>query len=337
MSCLSTPVQPDLNDLVQGFINEPSITQSQIVCSGYRKDGDNYIPLTDEELKSVWGAGSTCGNVFSQSFYNSQGVYNSNLFQQYQNRMQNVIYRYFSTNPFNPSPYTSSVVEDNILNTCFTVPGICANSESQMCKTCTDDKISTSTNLINFCGCYTVNSQNLNLSPECSYTCTLDDASKLRNIVTGNVLECNQTVCVINDVTINATNTSLQNINFNQICNQCIAGQCSCFIDVSIPNIISQLGISGPTFNQKCPSSQCYTVDNKTGAIVQEDCAKYTQIAYVTPIGTGIWWILGVIFILFLFLLFSFWFWGDNWKQVAYSLYTPPYNPKISGLTSKDF
>lgn len=337
MSCILYPPQPNQQDLITGFAQETGITNLIINCSGYQKDGDNYTPITDVEFLAVWGSNTQCPAAFSQSFFNNQGQFNTASFQTAQLRMQNAIFRYFSANPFNPSPYTSSVVEDNILNTCYNIPGLCANSQTKMCKGCTDSQVSTSLNLINFCGCYVDESQQLGLTPECGYTCTLDNASKLRNVINGNVLECNQTVCVINDITINATNTSLQNINFNQVCNQCTSGQCSCFIDVSIPEIINRLGISGPSFTQKCPKSECYTVNNQTGNVVKEDCANYTSLKYQTPVGKSIWWILSILLILFLFVLFSFWFWGDEWKQVAYTLYTPPLNPKVVGLTSKDF
>lgn len=283
-----------------------------------------YATLNYDELRAAW-SGDVCPNAF-QNFMYPSGVYTASRFAAVQIGMTNAMHIYFSTKPFEPSPYSSPALQSQILEACSSLPGICTNSATFMCQNCTRDNISSSFNTLQLCGCYAPADSNFpNISQACDPLCTNSVSSKLRDPINGGVVECNQTVCVINNITINAANTSLNGIDFNQVCNQCVNdnASCQCYIDVSVPDIIAKTGLSGPSLVQNCPFNQCFVVDNQTQQIKNVPCSNYNKIDTTLPVNKYIWWVLAFIFFLLITVVFSFAYWGSSFRQISFELYTP--------------
>ena len=98
----------------------------------------------------------------------------------------------------------------------------------------------------------------------------------------GNVIQCKVDVCVIDDNSINAVN-STGNINFNQICPKASAGTITeCYLDVATPGILDNVKtdsgngmLTQALFRQDCPDAVCYTIDDQTG---QQNITKCNTI-----------------------------------------------------------
>lgn len=110
----------------------------------------------------------------------------------------------------------------------------------------------------------------------CDPACTLQSAVKPRNPANQfETLECGQTICVIDDVKIELlNNTTVGDINFGQACGNCDAGTggCQCFIsDISIT--ATESVIQDVNFDQNCGGNPfCYQTDSQ-GVPQQVDCS----------------------------------------------------------------
>lgn len=186
--------------------------------------------------------------------------------------------------------------QDALLTICVdeSVAGICNKAQAAMCTTCTRTDVVQYKPVLQFCGCFVpadpLTIQN-DVPPECDPLCAQAQIIKKADASTGNPTICNRTVCVINDISITATNSILQTVSFTQVCPECIAAigspdqssSCLCIIDASIPGIGKTLSIDNPlTFNQYCgPQSICTQVDNTAGTIKQVPCAE--TLSSLTP------------------------------------------------------
>jgi hypothetical protein len=331
MSCVLAPPPPtgetgmDLRGAYDLMSNAGVIGQLAQRCSGLIPDStDIFTTMPLSELSLLWETGD-CASTLN-NFIFLDGSYSLNRFTATQLGMTNAMNIYFSAKPFETSVFRAPEVQSQMLNACSIVPGLCSFAASSMCGSCSREQIASSYETLQLCGCYAPQDPNFGtLTGACDPLCTNSASSRLRDPASGSVAECNQTVCVINDVTINATNSSLQGINFSQVCSQCANDNsvCQCFIDVSIPDIISTVGLSGPTLSQNCPFSQCFTVNNETGTINNVSCSPYNPINVEYPVSPWLWWILAFLFFVLVTVIFAFAYWGDSFQQIGYQPFEP--------------
>ncbi len=279
----SAPVYPIVlsnYNYVQGSIKTPitSTTNSSTTSYSIKVNIVNIVvnvldPPSTTATDINWLAGAAGG----YKFYLTYGVNNGD------------VWIGTSSNTLsNPGDQGYDNFLDVLLDSCNTFPGICEPVQSYMCNACNRDQIQASKVFIKFCGCQAppdpnnfFNDISKNLDPSCDPLCTNSLAIKNVNPTTGITQQCNANVCVINNVTIKAVDTTFsQAPNFTQVCPSCSdgTGNCVCIIDATFSDITNINDYNGnpindlPKFNQVCPGAQCYIVDPVTGKYVSKAC-----------------------------------------------------------------
>lgn len=216
---------------------------------------------------------------------------------------------------------------DTIVQVCRNSPGSCDDVLKIKCAGVTREQLSNNVNLANLCGCFMQDAEYAKLSSfgidrECDPICAIGTAVPFLDPLSGVVPEfkkCTQSICVIDDVTINVLANSITgDISFAQACGSCASnagtGSCRCYIqDVDITAINSKIG--DVTFSQQCGGAPlCYKSNPTVGAApIQVDCNTGDAIATTTTSTTNrsnpitfLWIALAVIgVILVLIFLFS--------------------------------
>lgn len=161
---------------------------------------------------------------------------------------------------------------EDVVNVCQSYPGGCDNVLSTVCLGTTRQELGGNPNRASLCGCFLSSAEfdkeggAFGVERECSSTCILQSAVKRRDPASQtSFLRCKQSICIIDDVTINILGKStVGDISFNQNCGSCgDSGSCVCSIsDVSITAVEST--IKDTSFSQKCggPSKiRCFKKD----------------------------------------------------------------------------
>lgn len=330
MSCLSIPsfdpttfpgtISTYINTLISStdtYVNEQGYLISW--CLGVNWE-DNYTPLPDQTLFTTWAQG-TCVNYLD-------GV----PFDMSQQMMSYLLTRYYSTEPFTNNRYLIPTVENNMVNTCINYQGSCMAIETYMCASCSNEQISSSYGLLRYCGCFGTLPTGSPTSRECAMLCSNGVAIKLAD-TKGIPLECNEAICVIDNVSIQAADTIFNNSSISEVCTNCTstlgATGCKCFIDVSLPNIAEQLGVSGNNnlFQTYCTDAQCFVISD-SGQTTQVSCASFNQTLkeeFQIVIPTEIWWLLAIILVLGVIVIMSLYLWGQSFSIKAWKLWAPEY------------
>lgn len=149
---------------------------------------------------------------------------------------------------------------DDVVKVCQTYVGSCDNLLSTVCRGFTRQELSGNPNSAKLCGCFLSDEEFakeggvFGVSRECASTCIIQSAVKPRDPANPtSFLRCKQSICIIDDVTINILGKSnTGNISFNQACGSCgDSGSCVCAIsDVSITAVEST--IKDTSFSQQC-------------------------------------------------------------------------------------
>jgi hypothetical protein len=257
----------------------------------------------------------------------------------------------------NPKEFGYKPFVDLLLDACKSMPGVCEPVQSYMCNQCNRDQITSSNAFLTFCGCNSnpaltnntfYNSTIMpNFDPACDPLCTNSKSIQNVNTTTGITDQCNANVCVIDNVSINAVNTTFGQLpSFTQVCPACAdgTGNCVCIINANFSNISSIAGYDGnpindfPRFLQVCPNSQCFATDPTTGIYQQRDCTDslYNKQGQLlrdvvkeigTPVKFPIWIavICGVLLFVIILVFFSYKYQSDN-IQVYMTSKVPVYN-----------
>lgn len=172
-------------------------------------------------------------------------------------------------------------MQNYILDACTKLPGSCTPATKKYVGGLTREQIAGSTEWLNFYGCVAPPSSVSQIAgaltnyPECDPLCNRIGNIKLATD-DGKLLECTRAVCVIDDITINAVESSGENINFNQVCNACGTNNtgCTCIISgVNINELWSQIGDAN--FNQDCGNgSLCLNIESPGQPPVPVTCAS---------------------------------------------------------------
>lgn len=308
MACIITPIRPTT-------VNPAIISHALLNVSGryYQCMGiDTSGQMTDDLgwLRN-WSSGF-CDNVLDGVDYSLS-----------QQTMLYIIDRYYSSQNFSLSPYNVPQPESGIIRVCKNYPGSCEVGQESMCNNCSIPEISREYGLIQFCGCFgsqaTTAATPEIITPECVSTCANSFSIK-RAGSDGRNIECTQTVCVMNNISIEASNSTFTNSTISQVCSNCLlSGGCKCFIDVSLPQIAKTLGITGDNnvLNTYCEDATCYTIDPDIGISTNVDCATYNidqTVPIKIEIPTGLWWVVIVLLFIGVIVVFSLWFWGNDFK-----------------------
>lgn len=264
----------------------------------------------------------------------------------------------------NPKEFGYKPFLDTLLDACKSMPGVCEPVQSYMCNQCNRDQISGSNAFLTFCGCNSNASRTSNtfysntmsnFDPACDPLCTNSRAIQNVDTTTGITQQCNANVCVIDNVNIDAVDTTFGQLpSFTQVCPACAdgTGNCVCIINANFSNISSIAGYDGnpindyPRFLQVCPNAQCFVTDPTTGLYQEIDCTqsltnKSGQLLsnVVKDIGTPVkfpLWIVvicGVLLFVIILVFFSYKYQSDN-IQVYMTSKVPVYsNVKQRGYT----
>lgn len=152
------------------------------------------------------------------------------------------------------------------------LPGACDQFLStQFCIGLSREEMGSDTTLAAFCGCYAP-ADTLYLpyteDKACDPLCHRAQTVQLADPGTGEIERCSNSICVIDDVTINIANSTVGGVNFTQICGGCGTtgasgatgppATCECIISgVNLTETLSSIGV-GNQFNQLCgPDSVC--------------------------------------------------------------------------------
>lgn len=313
MTCVTTPRQPLIlpPDLIA--YAKSNLQSNYLTCVGATIDG-TLVP--EANFLATWNT-NTC-NFFLDGTTTTIQTETMNF----------IIERYFSQQNFSTSQYNIPEPENNILNICVNYPGSCQQAQIGMCEICTPSQVSGVYGLIRFCGCVIPVDPSLQQfeSQQCSALCANSIAIPTVDN-NNNVLECNEAVCVMNQINIEAVNTTFNNTTISQVCGNCINQSCKCFIDVSLPNVAQILGVSGnnDTFKTYCPEAVCYTVSS-SGQTTNVPCSDYDidisrKIILEVPKNL-FWWVL-FTFILLTLILITMFYWSRTFGLWVWEFWKP--------------
>jgi hypothetical protein len=238
-------------------------------CVSGNPPGSN--PDAEGTYSSKWlGTNSECTVALSKN-YNEGGSgldYSQKLFSELLNK-------YLETNSFVPNGPKYSPFQDRILELARLYPLASAPALQSYCTGFSRSDLENNLPLTNLCGCYlnsdqytTVENQ-LGVPIQCDSVCSL--ATNIPRVENNEVLRCNQTLCIIDDVSVNLVNSSLETLSFQQLCGNCRNAQCSCsIVNLNINAENSKIG--NINLEQECSSSNCYKVNPNTGSLVVVDC-----------------------------------------------------------------
>lgn len=111
---------------------------------------------------------------------------------------------------------------------CSKIPGLCTNILDQMCSSYTAEEVSTNSFLIPWCSCYLPEDQyqqyeQFGVTKECTPLCNRTGVIPAVSS-TNQPLKCQQTICIIDETSINLVNTQFEGsgqVNLNQLCGSC--------------------------------------------------------------------------------------------------------------------
>jgi len=208
---------------------------------------------------------------------------------------------------------------NDIISVCQNPPGGCDQVLTSLCNGFTRANLQANSNEATLCGCFladaTYNSYlgSFGISKSCDPLCQLQSAVKPANVPNNCTTEtCNQTICVIDDVTISLLNGSTAgNINFDQSCSACAAGSGGCTCDINNVSLtLVQSSIKNVNFQQQCGGNVNCFQNNADGVPQVVPCTTTTNSTTTTSpassVSTGtilLFVIIAVIIIIIIIIL----------------------------------
>lgn len=261
----------------------------------------------------------------------------------------NLFQTYLTTNTITDDVTSSqySNFQETLLSLCLnpTVPGACELFLTAYCQGgiagytgFSREQAISSPTLTNFCGCYvpadpkylqfTLGSSGCNFGTGCTAGCTAGNSgctgqfacdplchraqtSHRANLQYGTIITCPQTICVIDNVTINIANSRVPGgINFNSICSGCGGASggdgCLCVVSgVNISETASSIGI-GLNFNEFCGGSSVCLVEDSAGNVISTGGCTGIDPANMGIPASAYLPNLGIIFILLIVVIIIF-------------------------------
>lgn len=293
------------------------------------------------ELFNYWRR-NNCLAAYSQAINTSSNgnlSYNSAQQEIIQDKIVDLFNTYFITNNLTDdvtSPSFSNF-QNTLLTLCTdsTLPGVCTKFLNNYCSNITREQAINSPTYTNFCGCYVPPDQDYlrftlgteqcligaagctgcmqgttgcTGQPACDPLCHRALTSQKAHIPTGNIITCPQSICVIDNVTINITQSKIPGgINFNTVCSGCGGSSggkgCLCIVSgVNISETAAQIGV-GTNFNQFCGNNSVCLVEDNNGNIISQGSCTDINPANIPIEGIYYGPNLGILFILLLVVL----------------------------------
>lgn len=197
-------------------------------------------PCIKMMMRQISGKGA-CGQDFDNFTFNVGNSSDSGLLWA-SDVMEGVFEKYFEEfgspllGPNEDGLEASIGGNDFLYNMCKKMPLLCVNPLTRMCSQMTEEKIANNPLANKWCGCYMpeeeyakYSSGSFLVSPECTPFCSQSDTIPRVNSE-GNPKFCEQSICVINDVSLKLAETK-GNIDFNQVCPRCARSQNSFSVD----------------------------------------------------------------------------------------------------------
>lgn len=220
-----------------------------------------YHALYRNLFKNQAGA---CLQQSGVGFPNSQG------FAWSKELMSDVFRRYTSSgNSLDSRPGENTNIEFNSLlwDICLNNPGICQPALNTYCTSVTVDTLIRRPGLSSWCSCYLPDEQyskytNLyQINKECTPICNVPGVIPLPDDAGTAIKQCQQSICIIDDVSISLAESKSENITFSQLCGSCGGtGTCSCVFSNTTITIINSDLEDGINISQECSgNSKCYT------------------------------------------------------------------------------
>lgn len=236
-------------------------------CAGNNQSFEDWVLF--------WRNDDQCYNFLYDQMYNENGNFILSGYLTNQIIMNDAINKYLQTNKItDPGTSGYNSFQEDIKQTCTSLPGICDPALRDYCSSCANCQsrlsVASSLSTLNFCGCYSKPplSAVLITSPECDPLCSREDTIKLPNKNGGNLV-CESRICVIDQITIAATNTSGGSLTFNQVCSDCGIFPCKCIISADVSSISD---FNQETYDQRCSSDSVCISPNSEGVDVVVPC-----------------------------------------------------------------
>ena len=182
----------------------------------------------------------------------------------------------------------------DILGQCLRFPSACDTTLTTSCQKYTRAQVQkalsdcqtnndlASCNLVKACACHLPQSQYSDYTGiledeynQCDPLCIVSGSiPKTQN---GSPVTCQETNCVIDNITIDLIDSNLQGVNFSTACSNCPAGtSCNCyFSDINIFSETSSIG--GINFNENCGNCFIYNPSDPTQP-TSVDCGSGTPV-----------------------------------------------------------
>lgn len=157
--------------------------------------------------------------------------------------------------------------QDYLYSLCCQIPVMCQSSLNSACAIYSAQSLSVNPDATNWCGCYLADSEyqiyvdTYQINKQCTPTCNRNTTIPIVNQANA-PLYCNQNICLIDDVTINLSNTTVGGgINISQICGNCSGGfgaqsTCSCIVENNTIDA-AQSNLGSINLNSSCTSTTC--------------------------------------------------------------------------------
>ena len=186
------------------------------------------------------------------------------------------------------------------------LPGACNSFLTGYCSQFSRDSIANSPILADFCGCYAPVDTDYSkyIAKQCDPLCHRVQTVQFSN-QDGTLKECDNTVCVIDDVSIELTQSTVSGgINITNVCPGCSGSNCTCVISgVNLTNTLSDVNLSPNSITQFCGANAvCLDVSGAVPKIVE--CQNIPQKSGSSSVGSIVSWVVVVgIIILILFVI----------------------------------
>lgn len=169
--------------------------------------------------------------------------------------------------------------QEDLLQMCSSraLPGVCSSALDTFCQPRSRKQISQSRVLANFCGCKATPDPNYKAytNKACDPLCHRGATVQLADQKTGTIQSCNNTVCVIDDISINLSKSTVGTVTFQQICPGCVGSECTCIISgVNVNQTFDAVGLNTQTqFNQLCGTNSVCLDIQPNGTAAPRTCA----------------------------------------------------------------
>lgn len=174
-------------------------------------------------------------------------------------------------------PQESEPFVEKAANYCAQWPGLCDLYLTQACQKLTSEDLVDNPQLSRLCACFLPDDQYMlpGIIPvECNGMCGINSHPDVNGVLRGELNEdtgvrnaklCNQTTCVIDDVTISMIDSTISgSVDFSQVCGNCPGGSCTCVMNNVTVDAVNALVTGGIDLEQNCKGCSEF-VDGKGG------------------------------------------------------------------------